>query len=413
MWQTKGAKYARVPMPRESGEASPRACPAMTRIPAASAPSPARTTTPAAPRGPRAGATSQDWLAPRDVVELHVAQICEDVLGVEWPGVNDTLRVAGDVAAATAILAAVEARFGAAPPLSRLRAAPTIAALACEVRARVRRSPWQPLVVLQRRGPGRPLFLLPGSDGNVFNFHALARHMAPERPVFGLQTPGLGDEPPVPRVEELAAAHVETMRAAQPRGPYLLAGHCSGAIFALEIALELERRGERVALLAVIDSAPPSRFYTLDFDFIRDAAEFYVIIARGFKHWYGRELSIDVEALRAVPPHLRAAHFMALARAIDAFPADAEDDRIERIRGLFSDFISNPYTPTGILSAPIAVFRASDSPFSPTGASWDEVARRPVTIRERPGNHVSIITEPGVTATARELAELITEAEAT
>lgn len=345
-------------------------------------------------------------------MELQLAHLCEELLGREWPGVNDPLPIRND-AVATALLAAVQAQCGAAPPLAEFLATPTIAALASEVRARVGPSPWQPLMKLYRRGRRRPLFLLPGSDGNPLNFHALAWHMAPERPVYGLASPGLGDEPPIARVEELAAAHVETILAAQPRGPYVLAGHCSGAIVALEIGLALERRGERVALLAVIDSSPPSQFYPLDFGFIADDAEFYVTIARGYRHWYGRELALDVEALLAVPPPARAAHFMALARAIDVFPADVADDRIARIRRLFAEFVANPYTPTGLLNAPIAEFRASDSPFSPDGAGWGEVTRGPVSVHERPGNHVSIVTEPHVGGMARALAKVIAEAEAT
>lgn len=398
--KTTVAKYAKVAVP---------CAVAMTRDLAASVSSPARPTTGTAPGHARPAATNRGWLAPRDAVELGVAQICEDVLRVEGPGVTDSL-FADDVAGATAVLAAVEARFGVAPPLSQLLAAPTIAALACALRSRARRWSWQACVALQRRGAARPLFLLPGGDGDACHFYALARHMGPERPVYGLQASGLGDVSRVPRAEELALAHVESIRAVQPRGPYLLAGHCSGAIVGLALALELERRGERVALLAALDSAPPSRFYTLDTDYIRDPAEFYVTIARGFKHWYGRELSLDVEALRAVPSSRRAAHFMALARAVEAYPPDAEDDRIERLRRGFSEFVDNPYTLTGVLSAPIADFRASDSPFS-TDASWEEVTRGPVSVHVRPGNHVSIVTEPNAGAMARELAAVIAGAE--
>ena len=42
----------------------------------------------------------------------------------------------------------------------------------------------------------------------------------------------------------------------QPHGPYLLGGHSLGGIIALKVAAQLESRGERVVLLAIIDSSP-------------------------------------------------------------------------------------------------------------------------------------------------------------
>jgi thioesterase domain-containing protein len=44
------------------------------------------------------------------------------------------------------------------------------------------------------------------------------------------------------------------MREVQPRGPYYLAGLCVNAVIAYEIAQQLMRQGETVALLAMIDA---------------------------------------------------------------------------------------------------------------------------------------------------------------
>jgi thioesterase domain-containing protein len=46
------------------------------------------------------------------------------------------------------------------------------------------------------------------------------------------------------------------MRSAQPQGPYFLLGLCHGGLVAYEMACQLERGGERVALLALLDSYP-------------------------------------------------------------------------------------------------------------------------------------------------------------
>lgn len=362
---------------------------------------------------PRSGPS--DFLPPRDAVEQRIARICVDVLGASDLGVTATLvALAGDVAATT-VAGLIASEFGVSLSLPQLRAAPTVAGLACAVRARAPRSHTEPLVALQPRGTRRPFFLLPGGDGNVFNFHALARRMAPDRPLYGLQLRGFdGEEAPFARVEEQAAAHVAVIRSVVPHGPYLLGGHCSGSLVATEIALQLEQLGERVALLVALEGVAPSAFwYGEQLDFMVDDITFFAFIASGFKYWFGRELRIDREALEAVPPDRRAAHFMARARAIGVFPEDAPDARIEAIRRNFHDIVHRWwYRTQGALSAPIAFVRATGSDVCEGGADgWAKQTRAHLQVHEVPGNHVSLLTEPHVACTARLLERAFAAAE--
>jgi len=79
-----------------------------------------------------------------------------------------------------------------------------------------------------------------------------------DRGLWALQAPepaaggaGLSD------VGAFADGYIETLREAQPRGPYLLGGWSSGAVIAVELAHRLEQLGERVIRLAVLDSPAP------------------------------------------------------------------------------------------------------------------------------------------------------------
>lgn len=56
----------------------------------------------------------------------------------------------------------------------------------------------------------------------------------------------------------MAAHYVELIRKAYPQGPYLLGGFSSGGAVALEMAQQLHCAGQRVELVAVIDTSPPS-----------------------------------------------------------------------------------------------------------------------------------------------------------
>jgi thioesterase domain-containing protein len=55
----------------------------------------------------------------------------------------------------------------------------------------------------------------------------------------------------------MAAAHVEKIRAVQPRGPYRLAGFCFGGNLAAEIAAQLADAGEEIELLCLLEASPP------------------------------------------------------------------------------------------------------------------------------------------------------------
>jgi Thioesterase domain len=55
-------------------------------------------------------------------------------------------------------------------------------------------------------------------------------------------------------VEQMAAHYRQEIQALQPRGPYFLGGYCLGGTIALEIAQQLRRSGESVALLAMMET---------------------------------------------------------------------------------------------------------------------------------------------------------------
>ena len=355
------------------------------------------------------------FVAPLDVCELLLWQFCAAVLQRDDIGVQDDLFGPDDQSAAGAVLAAIAAQFDAAPAPATFLAEPTLERLACHLRSRERRLNEQAVVQLQPHGAGRPFFFVPSGEGNVLNFHALARRMGADRPFYGLQTRGLhGDRPPFDRVEDMAADHVESLRAIQPHGPYLLGGHCIGAMVALEMALQLQRRGERVALLAAVESVAPAVFYAADDNApVDDPVEFYVFISRGFKYWFGRDVPLEREELLALEPDRRAAYFMELARRHAIYPPDTADDRITRILGLFQRICRNAYVPAEPLAGPMMFFRARDSAFCETAAGgWEGVATRPLRVRELPGNHVTIVTEPHVELLARELRAALAEADA-
>jgi thioesterase domain-containing protein len=117
------------------------------------------------------------------------------------------------------------------------------------------------IVPLQGKGSGTPVFAVPGHNGDVFCYRALARCLGEDRPFFGLQPPGAdGQGEPLARIEALAAHFAAQLRAFRPEGPYIVAGYCAGGTVAFALAQQLVRDGAAVRLLALFGSPYPSYF---------------------------------------------------------------------------------------------------------------------------------------------------------
>ncbi|HVH29665.1 MAG TPA: thioesterase domain-containing protein [Vicinamibacterales bacterium] len=107
-------------------------------------------------------------------------------------------------------------------------------------------------MALQPHGPRPPFFWVHGERSNEF----LARHLGPEQPLYAvLHQSHDGQRARFTRMEDIAAYYLEGVSRIQSRGPFYLGGYCVGGTLAFEMAQQLRRRGEEVALLVLLD--PP------------------------------------------------------------------------------------------------------------------------------------------------------------
>ena len=204
-------------------------------------------------------AIDREYVAPRDALEQELVAIWENVLGIKPIGVTDNIFDLGvDSLLAAQLFARVESTIGRDLPPAPLFQAPTVGELAALLRHKVKKTKCTSLVPIQSQGAKVPLFCIHGGAGTILLFHGLARRLAPERPVYGLQAQGLyGKHPPHTTVAEMASHYIKEMRTVQAHGPYLIAGWCFGGIVAFEMAQQLHRLGEGVDLLAIFDDNRP------------------------------------------------------------------------------------------------------------------------------------------------------------
>ncbi|MGH7057147.1 MAG: amino acid adenylation domain-containing protein, partial [Acetobacteraceae bacterium] len=206
---------------------------------------------------------------PATAVERKLAALWQEVLKIGRVGVHDDFfQLGGDSLKAAEMAAAFPARFSMELPLGRLFETPTIAGLAALVErtAREDNDPLGVMLPLRKAGAQPPLFCIHPVIGVSMGFSSLLRHLAPEIPVYGLQSRGLRAGAGLAgSIEEIAADYLAQIRRVQPEGPYRLLGRSMGGLIGHAIAGAMQSLGLEVELLGMIDSylfGPGARFAT-------------------------------------------------------------------------------------------------------------------------------------------------------
>jgi aspartate racemase len=208
-----------------------------------------------APEEAAAGA-EPSRVAPRNATEERLVGLWEEVLGTRPIGVTDDFfELGGHSLLATRVLAAVRAALGVELALRELFEAPTVADLAARLRQEGSTLACSALVPVRSAGSRPPLFCVHAGDGDIFFFRPLAKELGPDQPFYGLHPLTFqGKQGPFASVGAMAAHYVREIRTVQPEGPYRLAGYCTGGLVAYEMARQLWSQGQRVALLALVDT---------------------------------------------------------------------------------------------------------------------------------------------------------------
>ncbi|WNW10414.1 amino acid adenylation domain-containing protein [Pseudomonas sp. DTU_2021_1001937_2_SI_NGA_ILE_001] len=191
---------------------------------------------------------------PRTPLEALLAEVWAQVLGLERVGIDDDFfELGGHSLAAVTLASRLQTVLAAPVTVNAVFSAPSVAAFAALVQAELQLSP---LVRLAVHDPAAlNLFCFHPSTGHVQDYRAL-RAPLPTWNLWGLQAAYLGEDSSTLTgdIDSLAAGYVEQLRGQQPHGPYHLLGFSLGGLLAIAAAALLERQGERVAFLGIVDS---------------------------------------------------------------------------------------------------------------------------------------------------------------
>lgn len=211
-----------------------------------------------------------DYVAPRDEVEIQLAEIWESIMGISPISIRSNFfEMGGDSLMAVQILMQIETVFNKTLSITAPLQAPTIEQMADLIRNFKGAIANKGLVPLRKEGSKPPLFCLYG----VLLYRDLVEHLDPDQPVYGVYLeeeveilkPG-EDWQDNPRfahfrsIPAIAQQYLKAVRSVQPHGPYYFAGESFGGVIAYEMAQQLEAEGEEVALIALLDSKAPNSY---------------------------------------------------------------------------------------------------------------------------------------------------------
>ena len=130
---------------------------------------------------------------------------------------------------------------------------------------------------IQPLGKRPPLYVM----GSFNAFVPLARRLGLDQPVLGVAIPNELKLRMPYRLEELAAAQVESILKGQTSGPYFVAGFSAEGVLAFEVAQQLTARGGEVGLVVLVDSPCPAEPDPLLVRMMRNAHTHMTHISRG------------------------------------------------------------------------------------------------------------------------------------
>jgi amino acid adenylation domain-containing protein len=343
--------------------------------------------------------TAKDIVPPRDLTEYQLLQIWKEAIGSENIGVRDNFfQIGGHSLLAVRLMAQIQRVLGIDLPVSTLFTHGTIEEMAALIRRTDRTQGVSPSVSIQPKGDKPPIFLAHPAGGTVLCYFELAKRLAPDYPIYGLQSLGLtAHHQPEADLERMAASYNEAVRAIQPAGPYNFGGVSMGGILAYEMARQMAAAGERIALLALFDTNAEAALNTAASP---DEDELALVVSL-----MPPVISLSVEDLERLDEESRLVLILERLKAASLVPFDFDIDQVRRYVDVMRTNIRSmrSYVPRSY-PGKITLFLASQSNSSGDRAKgWGALGLGGVEVIDVPGNHGTMLAEPHVSKLAETL----------
>ncbi len=353
------------------------------------------------------------YVPPQSAVEERLAAMWAELLGVERVGIHDNFfELGGDSLLAFRLLARIEKSFGKGLRPATAFRRPTVAQFAQGLQNPLDLEPATAILESQPGAGKPPLFLLPSLAGQAEYFQGLVKYLEPDQPILGISFPDPQRPPrPFATFEELAHWCVERIREIRPVGPYCLAGYSFSGMLAYEVARQLHETGNDVQLVAILDDGPrPKRS-------LSRIVRYPWLLLKNIPCWVAEDLlrtSLGGNVAR-LKRTIKAWARHSLGNSAGMSASRVEVERVFDVEGvapayrkilednlqLYRDYVPGPY------AGRITLFRALTRPLLHTferDLNWGELVAGGVEICDVPGNHFTLVNEPGMRIIGERLA---------
>jgi thioesterase domain-containing protein len=311
------------------------------------------------------------------------------LLGVERIGATDDFfELGGHSLLMLPLRAQIESEFGRRLSITAMFQGPTVRRIAALLDDDATTS--RPRTVsLRQHGSRPPLYWI--DPGPVFN--PLVKALGEDQPFVGLTFNTVvtqGDDRPS-RIADIAPYIVDSIRAAQPEGPYYLGGWCADGLLAYDVASRLIAEGQEVGLLVLLHAGNPVQ--------IRRIGKLAARIST-LKHHLGRLGRMPSKGLRDLAlERARRAFARGLRRVGLPAPAVPIGHYFSGIIDATAmNYVPQPY------AGDIALFQPVERPdVYDYRMGWLEVVQGELFAYDIPGGHMTMLHEPNVQELAAQL----------
>jgi aspartate racemase len=245
-----------------------------------------------------------------------------------------------------------------------------------------------------------------------------------------------GQTEPHTKIQDMAADYIKEMRTVQPHGPYFIAGYSLGGVVAFEMAQQLVRSGEKVAVLAIFDTNCPTfnseippfsyraHIHQLNLSRLTTTEKMIYILEWALRKTFSYGVYFHLLNISRLKTSEKIIYIgerafrkfkNLLAKLADKFYLWAGRQKpgelpqyLQRIQEANVKAMKNyvPQVYPGRLTLLRAIERPTGRYYDPY-LGWGELAAGGVEIVEVPGNHFTLLWEPRVRVMAQKLRECL------
>jgi amino acid adenylation domain-containing protein len=360
-----------------------------------------------------AARSEKTFVAPKDRLQEQLITIWEGLLDARPIGIQDDFfELGGHSLIAVQLIARIEQELGKRLPMAALFEGATIERISQLLRDDTGSAGADSSIVatIQPNGTRPPLFCVHAAGGTVFCYTDLAKHLGQDQPVYGIQAPPTSDTA-VQTLETMASEYIKALRGFQPRGPYFLGGWSMGGVIAFEMARQMIKQGEKVALLFLVDAQAPTG-ESAEYNWVVLLGSFAVDIGIPFDY-----LKSSWDKIFSGPPMEQLRRIWSDAKKQKLISSDMT---LADFRKLFDHFKTNAQMAKSYAGAEypgrITFFRAVEPEeyvgkarpknyvvAADAAKAWEKWAEGGIEILNVPGQHFTVMREPYVSALAEQL----------